>query len=740
MAWQRPQHRPGARPTINQVDLEANGALANRHQLLVDALILLGLSSLAIAQPLLDVLGRAAEFFIASRAKPLDLVLLVILLCLIIPGVLIGLELLSGMLGKRARAKVHLVFVGLLSAVIALPLIKRFGAVPLLVELLTATVVGVAIGLSYLKLRPVRVFLAFLGVATLVVPANFIFNTGAARVLFSKSVAAMDTKITARAPVVMVIFDELPLTSLLTERYQIDRVRYPNFAALSQEATWFRNATCVSTITLRAIPCILSGNYPKAGLMPTWNDYPHSLFTLLGGSYEMHVFEPCTHLCPDQLSAPLQASLAFIERIGKMLNDVAIVYGHIVLPDAWAAHLPSVADKWNDFAGDAEKPAGDKKAVSGAGPGRRPSLFNDKDRRAMFAAFVGSIKPSDRPALYFAHVEIPHPPFQYLPSGKVYALNNFVNEGLNNYLWQKDPAPVLYQYQRHLLQVGFADKLLGDLLAKLKESGLYDPALVVVMSDHGVCFIPGDKHRGVSETNYRDILPVPLFIKAPGQHEGIISERVVETIDVLPTMADLLDISLPWAVDGRSAFDTSQPEKDIKFEGIQGKIFSSRTSEMMEAIKRKTELFGGDCAWDRLFSARTYKNLIKRRLEEFPIDSGPEARLELDNVDDYAAVDPHSDFVPLRIRGRIFPGEGQGGPFTLAIAVNHTIRAITETFPWRGNRDWFVAMVPEDSFQPGSNSIQVVIVTGSENQPRFQLLQLQRSKKNRMPREGEEQK
>jgi hypothetical protein len=757
MAWQPSQHRRERRQTMNQAELKASGALAGRptksstgtlfsaktgrHPLLADALVLLGLSSLAIAQPLLDVLGRDAEFFIASKAKPLDLVFLVILLCLIIPGLLFGLELLFGILGKRVRAIVHLAFVGLLSAFIALPLIKRLRRVPLPVVLLTATIVGVAIGLSYLKLRPVRLFLAFLAVAALVVPGNFIFNTRAARILFPKRTAAMGPKITARTPVVMVIFDCLPLTSLLTERNQVDMVRYPNFAAFSKEAYWFRKATTVSTATVRAIPSILSGNYPKPGLMPTSSDYPHSLFTLFGESYEMHVFESSTHMCPDRLCAPLQASPGSIERMRKILNDVAIVYGHIVLPDIWAARLPSVAEKWNDFAADSETSAGDQADVQAGGIGRevvtrwgliqRPSLFNYEDRRTMFAALVSSIKPSDRPVLYFVHVMIPHGPCHYLPSGKAYASNKFDTEGLINDLWQKDLAPTLYQYQRHLLQVGFADKLLGDFLAKLKESRLYDPALVVVMSDHGVSFIPGDNRRGTSETNYQDILPVPLFIKLPGQHEGIVSERNVETIDALPTIVDLLDISMPWAMDGRSAFDTSQPEKDIKIKigDVTRKVLTSLNSEMMKAVKRRTQLFGSECAWDRLFVVGKPKNLIGRPLEVFLIDSRPVARLELDNVDDYAAIDPHSDFIPARIRGRIFPGKGQRGPFNLAIAVNHTIRAITETFPWLGKQYCFAAMVPEESFQPGSNSIQVLIVTGSEKQPRLQLTQLQRSEK-----------
>ena len=66
-------------------------------------------------------------------------------------------------------------------------------------------------------------------------------------------------------PVVMVVFDELPLTSLLDGRGRIDRFRYPNFAALAGDSTWYANATTVSDSTKLAIPSILDGRLPKVG-------------------------------------------------------------------------------------------------------------------------------------------------------------------------------------------------------------------------------------------------------------------------------------------------------------------------------------------------------------------------------------------------------------------------------------------------------------------------------------------
>ena len=66
----------------------------------------------------------------------------------------------------------------------------------------------------------------------------------------------------------MVVFDEFPLTSLLDEHYQIDSVRYPHFAALAEQSTWFRNATTVSGDTVVAVPSLLTGQYPDGFVCP----------------------------------------------------------------------------------------------------------------------------------------------------------------------------------------------------------------------------------------------------------------------------------------------------------------------------------------------------------------------------------------------------------------------------------------------------------------------------------------
>ena len=112
---------------------------------------------------------------------------------------------------------------------------------------------------------------------------------------------ALDVAFGATPPVVIVIFDQLPLISLLDADGRIDPALYPHFAALASESTWFRNASAVAEYTSFALPAILTGNYPELGRLPVAADYPENLFTLLGGRYRLHVQEPLTELCPAAL-------------------------------------------------------------------------------------------------------------------------------------------------------------------------------------------------------------------------------------------------------------------------------------------------------------------------------------------------------------------------------------------------------------------------------------------------------
>ena len=100
--------------------------------------------------------------------------------------------------------------------------------------------------------------------------------------------------------------------------------------------------------------------------------------------------------------------------------------------------------------------------------------------------------------------------------------------------------------QRFLLQLGFVDRQLGALIRRLRRAGLYDRALIVVTADHGGSFETGVRsRRKITHGNVDEVGPVPLFVKRPGQRRGRTSRALVRTLDVMPTIADVVNAPDP---------------------------------------------------------------------------------------------------------------------------------------------------------------------------------------------------
>ena len=105
-----------------------------------------------------------------------------------------------------------------------------------------------------------------------------------------------------------------------------------------------------------------------------------------------------------------------------------------------------------------------------AGPANvRANLNRNRNRR--FHAWIDSIESGRKPCLHFKHSLLPHVPWQYLPSGKQYRRTaRDPVPGLSSEAY-RDQGQLDSLYQRHLLQTGFADRVLGQLLRKLQQRG-----------------------------------------------------------------------------------------------------------------------------------------------------------------------------------------------------------------------------------------------------------------------------
>lgn len=98
----------------------------------------------------------------------------------------------------------------------------------------------------------------------------------------------------------------------------------------------------------------------------------------------------------------------------------------------------------------------------------------------------------------------------------------------------------------------FTDAQVGRVLSQLRESGMAEDTVIVIVSDHGEEFLERS-HWGHFEINlYDEILRVPLLIQLPASRGGERIERQVRTLDLMPTILDLCQCPLPPGLEGIS--------------------------------------------------------------------------------------------------------------------------------------------------------------------------------------------
>ncbi|HWM11641.1 MAG TPA: sulfatase-like hydrolase/transferase, partial [Solirubrobacteraceae bacterium] len=497
------------------------------------ALHLGALWAFAFVQPLFDLLGGEAQFFVARGNSAADIVLFALAFTLLPPALLAGLVWVAGRIKPELGDGLQIALVGLLVAAILLPPLGELLSGSWLAVVLALACGGGAAAL-YARAAPARSFLTVLSPAPLLFLVLFLVVSPVSEIVLpSGGSEAIAGARTSRIPVVVVVFDELPATSLMDERDRVDARRYPAFAELAAESTWYREATTVAGRTTEAIPALLTGRRPREGDLPTAADHPGSLFTLLSRSHRLEVVEPITDVCPRDLCA--ESRPAMTSRLGSLASDLRVVSAHLLLPDDLRGGLPPIDRDWQGFAGEGRVGPGATAEQRKAFIDEVFRRLGDDDPPARFERMLRAVdRRGSRPPLLFLHTSLPHVPWRYLPDGREYSAPTagLVEGAWTGPQWQADQA-----YQRHLLQAQYADRLLGRLLDRIRAAGWYDRALVVVTADHGVAFRAGDRRRTPTPTNLHDVANMPLFVKVPGQVDGEVVDGAVRTIDVLPTIA-----------------------------------------------------------------------------------------------------------------------------------------------------------------------------------------------------------
>ncbi|WP_407676258.1 sulfatase-like hydrolase/transferase [Plantactinospora alkalitolerans] len=684
----------GRAPSYRRTELRA----------LVEVVALCGL---VITQPLLDITGKSPDFFLFHGAGRADILSLVAVYTLVPPLVLWGVGALLGLLvrrvagavpGRAVRTALHTATLGLLLAALAIQVGKQMSGVRGLPLVLIAVVVGAGGAYLYRRWQVTGQVLRVAAVGPLVFVLLFVFASPASAVVLpgERSGAGKGGAGAANVhpPVVMLILDEFPLVSLLDANGAIDAHRYPNFARLAGESTWYRNATGVSGYTPYALPAMLTGRYPAEKQAPHHSRYPDNLFTAFGGPYEIQAQESITQLCPPSECPDRNSSAR--GGLPTLLRESATLLEQIVSPTEVGQRDPE--DSYREVT--QREVGADGKPVAPTDPQFRWGAL-DENQPARFVDFLDTLRPADRPTLHFLHLLLPHSPWNYLPSGIRYeSPDGMPNDGRG---W------VELAHRRHLLQLEYTDRLLGETLRRLDSTGLYDDALLVLTADHGVSFTPGAQGRGLGAVTRApgEVLWVPMFIKQPGQRAGAVDDRNWEHVDLLPTVADLAGVEVPWHTDGVSALRTTRAPGDKHYHDQPG-------DPLMVPGGTFADLLSGRAR--PVLPPQPRPELIGRSVADLP--TGPPAgSVTVRNRTDFDQIEQAGGRLPALVYGTV-PNSVRNGTL-LAVAVNGRIGAVAPVVSPDPGGQRFAALLPDESlFRPGRNEVQVYqVAEGSVLRP-----------------------
>jgi hypothetical protein len=670
------------------------------------------LTGFVVAQPVLDVFGRSPETFVFRGANRFDIILFATIIVAVPPLVLgIGAAL-TNVAGPVVRHWAQAVLLSALFGVLALQVVKKTTRLhdgPLLV---VAVVAGIAFGSVYLRVTPIRLWVRYASVGPTLFLVLFLVASPAADLVRTGSASAVANveQIDDPAPVVMFVLDELPLASIIRSDGTIDGELFPNFAELAGASTWYRNSTTVALRTFYAMPAMLTGRYPDGREIPVSGSYPENLFTWLDSGYDIDADETITRLCPPAV-CPRGADES--APTSHLLDDARDVWADVSSPGE------SVTNPTETL----EEPIADEGDRHFRRRARRAGRANTPER---FQEFLDRIEPGDEPSLDFLHLLLPHGPSRYYPSGVTYDWHGIPGgrRGANGDTWTTESALVTTQRQRHLLQLQYADSLVGRLIDRLQEQDMWDEAVVVVTADHGIAFTPGQSSRAgdadAIQPSWPQLLWVPLFVRAPRLDADVVSDRNVQTIDIVPTIADLAGVEVPWDVDGISAagakarppdtkeFLNSWSDRGVEEPGTRRPVDAGAGNAALRehAIDRFLPE-GGDPEWT-IYRAGPHPELVGTGVTAHVVSPQPAGTVDLDKPGRLEKAAPSDAKVPGAIWGDVAGIDPASGD-VLAVAVNGTIAATTRVLRETPGTS-FSVIPPDFLWRDGANDVAVFLV------------------------------
>lgn len=367
--------------------------------------------------------------------------------------------------------------------------------------------------------------------------------------------------------------------------YGNEEIKTPGFDAFAEQAVTFKRAYCQSAVCASSRASVMTGLRPDTNRvwdlrgkfrinMPDVVTLPqhfkkHGYHTVsMGKIFHNHMpdlvsfdepdLKPLEYMTPEMIDRDAE-SFYYDDELNSELAEVR---------DRRLAKNPNAyADGWAYGNSTENSDAPD-------------NAFYDGAQTELAIETMGRLKDRDEPFFLALGYYRPHLPFvapkkywdlydretlsmadnPFLPHGSPVMAMNSAYELKGCYDLEDTKHPALGQLPEetarrlkhgYYASVSYVDACFKKLMKGLDDLGLADDTIVVVWGDHG--WKLGEHGSWCKQTNFDIDVRVPLMIHVPGENaSGASCERLVELVDLYPTICDVAGIAIPDDMEGAS--------------------------------------------------------------------------------------------------------------------------------------------------------------------------------------------
>ena len=389
--------------------------------------------------------------------------------------------------------------------------------------------------------------------------------------VFSRPISKLTQTLNSDIPnVIILVFDAW--SHYHVSLYGYPRHTMPNLEKFAEKATVYHNHYTAGTFTSSGTASLLTGLYPwshralhlGAAVTPSHavhnifaalsathstlgysqNEYADQILYALGGELETHVHNLAYSLrnnnfydAPIFKESPRIAFASFEDNLIRRLkgNDASMFFGPLLRLSLLGSRAKFISANNEDYP--LGLPSSDE-------------LFLLDD---VVEGAIQTLNGIQSPTLAYFHFYPPHDP--YCPTKEFF--EKFKDgwaapqKPIHDLSEEKRDAPDLELNRRHYDEyLASWDNEIGRLFDYLKESGLMENSYIFVTADHGELF-----ERGLTghftKLIYDPLICIPLIVSRPGQTFREDIHVLTSSVDILPTITNVLNLPIPEWSEGK---------------------------------------------------------------------------------------------------------------------------------------------------------------------------------------------